>query len=213
MNHFEDSAWADYVRNVADRTETDAIAGHLAAGCDSCEHKAQTFSDLARLAIEDASLAPPAHVIRAARAIFALRRPERVGILPRLAARLVFDSFLDPMPAGVRGGQPMTRQVLYEAGPYAVDLRLDHARGSRRVWLTGQIASSETAHPIDNVSIRLATPSGRIAGQAHANAAGEFQLEYEPQSQLQLCIDVRPDQKIELPLLSQPDESAENGQR
>ncbi len=210
MEHFQDSAWADYVRGVAGKADAAAMAAHLAAGCTRCKETMGRFGDVARVAIEDMRSSPPKYVIQAARSIFALRQPQRVQIHPRLHAHLVFDSFCIPVPAGMRSGQPMTRQVLYEAGPYAIDLCLDHRRGSRHVWLTGQIVSTGSADRIDEIEVAL-TAGDRIAAQAMTNATGEFQFQYEPHPQLQLRIDVRADEPIELPLVTQADESAEGG--
>ena len=199
MEHLQDTAWADYVRGVTSETETAAMAAHLAAGCDRCERTARAFAQMVRLGIADTRQAPPEYVVHAARAIAALGRPDPVRVLPRLLGALMFDSFQSPVLAGVRSGQPTSRQMLYEAGPYSIDLRLDHERGSRRVWLTGQIATAEPSHRIDRIAVAL-TAGDRVAAEAYTNGAGEFQLAYEPHQQLQLRIDVRPDEQIQVPL-------------
>ena len=212
MEHLQDTAWADYVRGVTSETQTAAMTAHLAAGCHRCERTARALAAMVRLGIADTRQVPPEYVVHAARAIFALRRPDRVQVLPRLLGALVFDSFRSPVPAGVRSGQPMSRQILYEAGPYSIDLRLDHQRGSRRVWLTGQIATAEPSHRIDRIAVSL-TAGDRVAAEAHTNSAGEFQLEYEPHQQLQLRIDVRPDEQIQVPLAPDDESCGPDGGR
>ena len=212
MEHLQDTAWADYVRGVIPETETAAMAAHL-AGCRRCERTTRALGEMVRLGIADTRQAPPEYVVHAARAIFALSRPDWVRVRPRLLGALVFDSFRSPVLAGVRSGQPTTRQMLYEAGPYSIDLRLDHERGSRRVWLTGQIATAEPSHRIDRIVVAL-TAGDRVAAEAYTNSAGEFQLEYEAQQQpLQLRIDVRPDEQIQLPLAPHEEARGPDGGR
>lgn len=212
MQHFEDSAWVDFVRGVAEPAAGTAMAAHM-VNCRRCAARARVFSAVVDLAAADIRSEPHDHVVQAARAIFALRQPEHVSLLSRLQPAMKFDSFRSPQLEGVRGGQPMSRQMLYEAGSYSIDLRLDHERGSRRVWLVGQIASSDpAAHPVGRLSVAL-TQRGHVAAEAFTNTDGEFQLEYEPHPQLQLRIDVRPDALIELPLASQNGDSVDGGRR
>lgn len=208
MEHFQDTAWADYVRGVTSEPQTAAMTAHLGTSCHRCQQTIRAFGALARLALTETEEIPPEHVLHNARAIFALLRPDSVQVLPRFYGSLMYDSFRTPLPAGVRSGQPISRQVLYEAGPYWIDLRLDHERGSRRAWLTGQIASGDASHRIDGLAVSL-TIAGNVAAQASTNAAGEFQLDYEPGGQVQLRIDGLPDDRIELPALSQDDDPPE----
>jgi anti-sigma factor RsiW len=207
MEHFQDSAWVDYARGLTAPAQRSEMAAHLAV-CPRCAGQANAFMLAARVAVDESVDTPPDYVVHAARAIFALRQPEPVRFLSQLIPALSFDSFREPMIAGVRSGQPMTRQMLYEAGPYSIDLRLDHERGSRRVWLTGQIATTEPEHRVDRLSVSLSA-GGQIAAEAFTNSDGEFQLEYEPDPRLQLRIDVRPDEQIQLPLDSRVSESEE----
>lgn len=206
MEHFQDTAWADYARGVTPDGQTAAMAAHLAEGCDRCERTARALAAMVRCAVAETEQAPPDYVVHNARAIFALHQPDLVRVPSWLIGSLVFDSFRSPMLVGVRSGQQISRQVLYEAGPYWIDIRLDHERGSRRVWLTGQIATAEPAHRIDGLTVSL-TVAGKLAAQAHTNSAGEFQLEYEPHRQLQLSIGGPHDEQIELPMLPYNNES------
>ncbi|HEX7671903.1 MAG TPA: hypothetical protein VF395_20050, partial [Polyangiaceae bacterium] len=82
----------------------------------------------------------PAHALRWAMAIFSLQQPERVHILPRVLARLVFDSFGEPQPAGVRSLELVSRQAMYRVGDTYIDLRMESEPGTHRVSLVGQIA-------------------------------------------------------------------------
>ncbi|MFB3826836.1 MAG: hypothetical protein ACE15B_08705 [Bryobacteraceae bacterium] len=161
---------------------------HLDAGCEKCRRAANIFAKLAPIARAEALTEVPEYVVHCAKAIAALARPERVEITPRSAARLIFDSFLEPMPAGVRSHHRLTRQTLYETGRYAVDLRQEFERGSSRITLVGQIANREAPDtPVSDSPVYLV--SGKtVVAQAKSNQFGEFQMEYTPHRNLRLRI-------------------------
>lgn len=60
-------------------------------------------------------------------------------------ARLVFDSQLQPLPAGVRGTQPAEHTLVYESGDVMVDLCLEPCGDSPRTKLVGQVLQDEKA--------------------------------------------------------------------
>src|SRR5260370_18869470 len=62
----------------------------------------------------------------------------------RTVARLISDSFRDPLPVGVRGLQDRSRRLLYAAGSLRVDLLIEPEAGSNRLALTGQVLDSGT---------------------------------------------------------------------
>ncbi len=78
-------------------------------------------------------------MVRSVRRIFILQLPEKVRLLPPVPARLLYDSSREPLPAGLRTQQRLSRQALYQAGDYSLDLRLESERGTSRVALVGQI--------------------------------------------------------------------------
>lgn len=128
---------------------------------------------------------PPGHVVRLAKAICPVRLPREVRLHHRILARLVFDSFSQPLPAGVRARQPRSRQVMYRAGDVFVDLRLDHEHGQPRVSLVGQIASRGV--PAASLNVFLMAGQEALA-RAPVNEFGEFQLQYIPGPRMRLRI-------------------------
>src|SRR5207244_10336838 len=93
-----------------------------------------------------------------------LRRPEELQILPRIPARLLYDSFREPLPAGVRTQQRLSRQALYEAGDYSLDLHWENERGSPRVALVGQIKNQkEPSKHLGDVPVLLASGKKLLA--------------------------------------------------
>ena len=139
MKHFEFAEWTDFVRGLVEESARVAMEGHLASGCRKCRHTADLLQKAAVAARSDSKVQVPEYAVRFARAIFILQLPEKVRLLPRTPARLLYDCFREPLPAGVRTQQGLSRQVLYQAGDYLLDLRLENERGSSRVALVGQI--------------------------------------------------------------------------
>jgi hypothetical protein len=88
----------------------------------------------------------------------------------------------------VRSQQRVSRQTLYEAGEYTVDLRQEHERGGARVTVVGQLASrKEPGRSLAGLPVVLS--SGKtVLAKAVSNRFGEFQMEYAPARNLRLDI-------------------------
>ncbi len=201
MRHFIASQWADLVRGVASERDRIAMEYHLSSGCESCLRIVNLLRNVKDVAEAEAKYNVPEYAVRTAKEIFALQRPERVYILPNVVARLIYDSFQEPLPAGVRSHCRLTRQALYEAGSYSLDLRLEHEQGAAAVTLVGQIA--DRAGPdkaMANLPVLLV--SGRkIVANTLSNPLGEFQFEYHPARHLRLYIETESARnRIEVPL-------------
>src|SRR5437879_6522916 len=133
MKHFDIFKWTDFVRGLVEKSARLPLEHRLASGCRKCWHTADLLRKLVTAARNDSQVQVPAYALRCARAIFLLQQPEKVQILPRIPARLLYDSFREPLPAGLRTQQRLSRQYLYQAGDYSLDLRLENERGSSRV--------------------------------------------------------------------------------
>jgi hypothetical protein len=181
-----------------------AMEGHLASGCRKCRHTADLLRKAAVAARSDSKVQVPEYAVRFARAIFILQLPEKVRLLTRAPARLLYDCFREPLPAGVRTQQGLSRQVLYQAGDYLLDLRLENERGSSRVALVGQIQNrKETGKRLGGVLVLLVSGE-QVLAQAVSNSLGEFQMEYGATKHLRLYVPVRQaGKRIEM-LLTQP---------
>ena len=107
------------------------------------------------------------------------------------AAQLVFDSFLQPMPAGVRSlSQLPARQLVYRSGSLMADLWLEPQSGSPSLALVGQIIDSDNPdRQLDLIPIVLHGPKGRIA-YATTNKFGEFRLNFDFETSVTLEIEV-----------------------
>jgi hypothetical protein len=201
MSHFDIEQWTDYSRGMDRDIDRSAMDTHLLTGCQRCSRLVNMLGSVAAIARMDMGYEPPASTIRLAKAIYQPLKPERT------LARLVFDSFREPLPAGVRTQDRQTRHALYEAGGYCVDLRLEHQRPADMATLVGQLADRE--HPgvdADDVRVELKTPK-QILATANCNRFGEFQLDYRPAPALRLDVILGSSgRRLELPLSGLMDE-------
>jgi hypothetical protein len=190
VNHYDATKWVDFVRGVIVGREREAMQAHLGTACTRCGRITRLLGATAEAAASDSRWDVPDSVVQTARLFFALQRPEKVRILPRMVATLMYDSFRDPLPAGVRAQHHLSRQALYEAGRYSVDVRLEHERGSARINLVGQIADRE--QPTANLGdVPVLLMSGKaVVARALSNRFGEFQMEYEPARRVWLDVPV-----------------------
>ena len=189
MMHYGILQWADFARGVAPEEERKAMQAHLETGCPACVREAAFCERLGRLAASmTAQRVPPEAVVRLARAICPARptRTPRFGI--RIPVELVFDSFLVPSPAGLRASWQVGWQALYRAGNCSLDVRIEPDLSSSRAALIGQVSNHETPDTqMENLPVCLKS-GRRVVAETRSNQFGEFQMEYDQQKRLELCI-------------------------
>jgi len=208
MKHFDISDWADYARGTATEADRAAMETHVNAGCRRCNATLAFVNRVVMSTRADGLYDPPESVVRCAKAIGTMLRPQRVPV-SRLVARLVYDSFRDPAPAGLRAEDRVSRHTTHEAGSFAVDLRLEHMKGSPVATLVGQLTNrQEPEGTLAEAPVMLMTSKDIIAHTVY-NRFGEFQMDYAPSRNLRLCVDVAPNKRIELSLSRLADEMAE----
>lgn len=184
--HYDIAEWSDFVRGLVSAGQREVMRRHLASGCGKCRRVADMLGKVTELAAADSRYEVPEYAVHCARAIFALEQPRQVRILPGLIGRLVFDSFREPLPAGVRSHHHISRQTLFEAGDYSVDVRQEHERGSARVTMVGQVASrKEPGQALAGVPVVLYSGNSVLA-RTVSTRYGEFHLEYAPARDLRL---------------------------
>ena len=118
-------------------------------------------------------------------------------------ARLVFDTLLQPLPAGIRHLQPDTRQLVYEAPALTADIAFERFPDSPRTMLTGQIMRTNSPQiPLNGVPVVLNGQQGPL-GLTITNEAGEFSFELQNERTILLEIEVAPNDWVLLksPLL------------
>ena len=166
--------------------EKKAMQSHLEDGCKECSKVFGAWKGVRDVARHESSYHPPESLVRTVKgmgAIFGLTK-SRQG--KPLIARLLFDSSRCPLPAGVRSSPSIARQLLYGAGDYQLDLRIEPREDSDKISLVGQILnSSEPDQAVGAVPVVI-LKGQKILAQCVTNRFGEFQVDCSLESSLQL---------------------------
>ena len=111
-------------------------------------------------------------------------------------ARLVLDTFLQPLPAGIRSLQPDTRQLVYEAPALTADISFEPSHSSPRITLLGQVLrTKEPQIPLNGVSVVLKSRNGPLNVKM-TNEVGEFSFEFQNERVVSLEIEVSPNEWV-----------------
>ena len=171
---------------VDNKTDVVGVADHISS-CSRCGEKEQEFKGLLGFIREDAVNEPPAELLEWGVQLFQpVLRPTE-GKLRHIFAKLVFDSFEQPLPAGIRHVGSIPRQLLFKAGEVDVDLRIESADDDR-ISLAGQVLSDSTEF-FDDTPVRLES-HGIIRYKTRTNPVGEFAFDQVPQDTYHLSMDL-----------------------
>lgn len=186
QRHYDITEWLDHLRGFTTGDRKYALESHRQQ-CATCNATADWLTRTLTDAAAERQTAVPEQVLHNARAIFALRALDQIQVRRGMLARLVFDSFTQPALQGVRSEQRLdVRHLLYDAGSYAIDVRLEHERGTPAVSMIGQIHHATDAEQhVAHMAVTL-TSKNHIIAQTVSNQFGEFTLKYTPQSGLGL---------------------------
>ncbi len=199
MKHIDIGQWVDLVRGLPIDNQ-DRAEAHLSE-CGRCSRSVSLLRDFVAICSAEGAKEPPRYAVSSAKAIYALQRPEKV-YFPKLLGRLVYDSFREPLPEGLRARHRLSRYAVYEAGGYSLDLRLERQMGLANVSLVGQLAShGASAQPPVDLPVFLVSGKDIVAWTV-TNAFGEFEIEYEPKEHLRLYVqpDLNLRKHIQVPL-------------
>jgi hypothetical protein len=188
MKHFRTEDWAEFVRRVASPDKQNKMQKHLDGGCKRCTKTVALWERVRQQALAEATYQPPEGAVRTVKAAYAERGLAKVrgGTLGRL--ELVFDSFLQPLPAGARAGSSASRQLLYRVGRYHVDLKIESHRDSHRLAVTGQLLDvTRPEFGRRDISVEISNRRGHSL-HVVTNQFGEFHAEVENSGDLQLSI-------------------------
>ncbi|MGH9446758.1 MAG: hypothetical protein ACRD3O_13645 [Terriglobia bacterium] len=113
-------------------------------------------------------------------------------------ARLVFDSFLEPEPAGIRSSQSAPRQLMYSAGKLLVDLRVERRLGS--FFVVGQAQRRSLRGPRLAGRDVFVLQGTKTVARTRCNRFGEFQFELEAEDNGEFAIVLRGPVSFVMPL-------------
>jgi hypothetical protein len=200
MMHFSTEEWVDFVNQVTAGNQREAMQKHLATGCKRCTETVSLWQKVSKSAAAEASYQPPADSVRLAKAAFATAGMAQSQEASRGLIEVLFDSFLQPAAAGARSVVIGTRQMLYRADPYQIDIQIEPKPGSNRLVITGQLL--DLSHPGvigRDMQITLSNRRGNTV-LASTNQFGEFSGEIENSGDLELSSPGDGDQPIVISL-------------
>lgn len=125
MNHYGIAQWVDFARGLVPQETRMEMQDHLAAGCTDCQKSLYFCDKLARICRQMGTDAVPDYAVRNVRAMFPASAPKTPKRAFRIPIQLIYDSFLVPVPAGLRSTWQVGWQGLFHAGDCSVDLRVD----------------------------------------------------------------------------------------
>jgi hypothetical protein len=205
MQHLSEQPWVDFVRGISGPDASRDIKAHLASGCLKCKTAHEVWNLVERLAIEENAYAPPENLVR----LVKLGLASRPGLASNLArpaatwtmANLVFDSFLQPLMAGVRSGALNVWQVIYEAEGLTVDLRFGRRAQSKAVHLVGQVFDNQEVRALQNhATVELSTEQDQMVATTDVSSLGEFHFEFEAKEHLWLSVKAVGRNPVRIPL-------------
>jgi hypothetical protein len=179
MSHYSLEQWVDFARNVIDEDKKRKMESHLETGCRQCSKELGMWHRLQQVARRESAYAPSGGAVRTVNAWFAKQTGHSTNPTKSGVVALLFDSLRSPLPAGMRSTETASRQVLYGAGTYRIDVRIEPQMDSEKIILIGQILNS--ANPEERLSeLPVTLLKGRkVLAESTTRQFGEFQIECE----------------------------------
>jgi len=189
MRHVTVEDLIDYIEGQTSDVEKSTLDGHVAT-CRECGELKQEFQALITRLREDASFEPPAELVQWGINLFQpVTQPQGVvSGLRKFIASLVFDTYDQPLLAGVRRVGAPPRQLLFRAGDVDVDVKIESMEANDRITLVGQVLSN-TAKFFDNTPVKLES-HGIVRYRTRTNLVGEFSFDEVPKDTYHLSVDL-----------------------
>jgi len=166
------------------------VERHLQGQCAACQSADEFVGYMTSVMRRDRQATPPEDLVARARALFRVLpdAPPFPSSPYESLAKLVFDSFQEPAPVGVRGRFSPNRHVVFDDGGLLVDLRLEVEDGARRQAIAGQLQSQDLeAKQLEGLPLMLVA-EGRVIECTRTTALGEFLFRNVPCQDLSLYV-------------------------
>jgi hypothetical protein len=188
MQHINTEDLVDYMDGRVSGEGKLAVENHLSK-CNDCVELKEELRLLVLRLQEDTTFEPPAELVHWGVSLFQpLLQPSTGGKLRKLIAALVFDTFDQPLLAGVRRVGAPPRQLLFRAGDVDVDVKIESMEANDRITLVGQVLST-TAKFFDNTPVKLES-HGIVRYRTMTNLVGEFSFDEVPKDTYHLSVDL-----------------------
>jgi hypothetical protein len=189
MRHITIENLIDYIDGRVLGVEKSTLESHVTA-CGDCAELKQEFQTLIHRLKEDASFEPPADLVEWGINLFqpVMQPKGKVSGLRKYIASLVFDTYDQPLLAGVRRVGAPPRQLLFRAGDVDVDVKIESMEANDRITLVGQVLSN-TDKFFDNTPVKLES-HGIVRYRTRTNVVGEFSFDEVPKDTYHLSVDL-----------------------
>ena len=178
-------------------TMDDAMKTHL-SGCLNCRSEMRWLESLWGFGKKEQNTEPPDWAVSNAINVFQQERPNLVIFAKETVAKLVQDSFSEPLPEGVRQGDLPRRQTLYQADGLQLDIKIQLS--DEKGLIIGQVLGEDVAEAPPRLRVDL-NQEGESVRSSETNDRGEFIFEDLPQGNYEILISF-PGRLVMLPPLT-----------
>jgi len=201
MEHYSLEKWADFARQVIGEQERAQMQSHLDSdGCKKCSKVLGLWRRVQTTARREQSYQPPDSAVRSIKGTFAVQGPRRATRSVRAIAELLFDSARNPLPAGVRSSGTALRHLLYGAGDYRIDVRIETQANADKVAVVGQVLNSDDPDEIVGAVPVSLVRAGKVLSESLTSPFGEFDVECDRGGPFELRVTL-PTEVLILPLI------------
>jgi hypothetical protein len=186
MKHFTTEEWIDFVNEAVSPRELKEMEKHLNEGCKRCQETVSMWQRVQKSAVAEKNYQPPAETLRVVKAAFVASGLTGQRKESRSRISVLFDSFLQPVVEGARSAATDSRQMLYRADPFQIDLQIEAKPGSNHLMVTGQLLDlSNPGIAGKDVNVTLSNLRGHVV-HAVSNQHGEFTCDIKNSGDLQI---------------------------
>ncbi len=186
MTHFTTEEWIDFANQMVSPGNLAEMEKHLKQGCQRCQETLSMWQRVHKSASAESNYQPPAGTLRIVKAAFAASALQGQRKESRSRISVLFDSFLQPVVEGARSAATDSRQMLYRADPFQIDLQIEAKPDSNDLLVTGQLLDlSNPGIAGKDVRVTLSNLRGHVV-HAVSNQHGEFTCEIKNSGDLQI---------------------------
>src|SRR2546429_1566561 len=163
MKHFTTEEWINFVTKAVPHGDRDEMKNHLKEGGQGCRKAVSMWQRVQRSAVAERNYQPPAATLRIVKAAFVAASLKGQRKESRSRISVLFDSLLQPVVEGARSAATDSRQMLYRADPFQIDLQIEAKPGSNDLQVTGQLLDlSNPGIAGKDVNITLSNLRGHV---------------------------------------------------
>jgi hypothetical protein len=188
MKHFGAAEWIDFVNGVVEPAHKTAMQKHLGERCQVCEAEVARWGRIRQVTAREKDYQPPKEIVHMAKAAYSASGWARDRKAGKGVVELLFDSFRQPLVAGVRSVGSAPRRMLYAADDLKIDLQVEPQAEGQTIIVTGQLLDSrQPGAVVRDMKVTLSNGRGRTI-EARTNEFGEFREEIEDGGDLHLTL-------------------------